>query len=183
MTHGVANRGPRKRNFRCPDCDVIESSRRLLNIHFKEMHDKLFCEKCGEVFSTPTGLSRHMYIHTKEDQHPCTHCDEVFPLASDLQSHVAKHITVPGYQCGHGGCKKWFKRKGERDKHARTHKVSDLMCDQCTYTTKDIRNLCRHKTRHSDVKKLSCHKCGSMFKWHMELKRHLAKCKVVASLD
>ena len=183
MTHGIANRGPQKRNFRCLDCDVIESSRRLLNIHFKEVHDKLFCEECGQVFSTPTGLSRHMYIHTKEDQHPCTHCDEVFPFASDLQSHVAKHITVPGYQCRHGGCKKWFKRKGERDKHARTHTASDLMCDQCTYTTKDIRNLCRHKTRHSDVKKLLCHKCGSMFKWHMELKRHLAKCKAVASLD
>ena len=61
--------------------------------------------------------------------------------------------------------------------------MSDLMCDQCTYTTKDIRNLRQHKTRHSDVKKLLCHKCGSMFKWHMELKRHLAKCKAVASLD
>ena len=26
-THGIANRGSRKRNFRCPDCDIIESSR------------------------------------------------------------------------------------------------------------------------------------------------------------
>ena len=113
----------------------------MLNDHFKLAHNRLFCEECGQVFATPTGLSRHMYTHTKEDMHPCTHCEETFPFASDLQSHLVKHLKVPGYQCGHGNCQKWFKWKGELDKHARTHTAAELHCDTCEYTSHDIRNL------------------------------------------
>ena len=82
-----------------------------------------------------------MYIHTKEDLLECTQCEEAFPFPSDLKTYMAKHITVTGHQCGHGGCQKWFKWKGERDKHAHTHTAPELNCEQCDYTTRDIRNL------------------------------------------
>ena len=178
-THGVKVKKPKLRNFKCPDCEVVEHTRKELNTHFKKSHHKLFCEECGQMFHTPSALDRHMYLHTKEDQHPCKHCDEVFPFQSDLQIHTIKHLTSAGYQCGHGGCLKWFKRKGERDKHARTHDGPDLNCDQCDYITKDIRNLRRHQTSHSDYQKLVCDKCGEQFKWHMQRKRHIEskKCK------
>ena len=182
-THGVTHRWPRQRRFKCPDCDVIEKSRKMLNDHFKSVHHKLFCEECGQVFATPTGLSRHMYTHTKEDRHPCTHCEETCPFASDLQSHLVKHLKVPGYQCGHGNCQKWFKRKGERDKHARTHTAAELHCDTCEYTSHHIRNLRRHQTRHTNEKKLSCSKCDIRFKWYMELKHHAAKCTSTTHTD
>ena len=89
---------------------------------------------------------------------------------------MVKHLKVPGFQCGHGDCQKWFKCKGECDKHVGTHTVCDLNCDQCDYVTKDIRNLRRHMTCHSDKKTLSCGNCRQLFKWHMERKRHLLKC-------
>ena len=149
-THGVTHRRPRQCQFKCPDCDVVEKSRKMLNDHFRSAHHKLFCEECGQVFATPTGLSRHMYTHTKEDRHPCTHCEETFPFTSDLQSHLVKHLKVPGYQCGHGNCQKWFKWKGERDKHARTHTATELYCDTCEYMSHDIHNLWCHQTKHTN---------------------------------
>ena len=180
-THGVKEKKPKQRNFKCPDCDVVEHTRKELNVHFKKSHDRLFCEECGQMFQTPSALERHMYLHTKEDQYPCKHCDEVFPFSSDLQIHTIKHLKHAGYQCGHGKCLKWFKRKGERDKHARTHNAPDLMCDQCDYVTKDVRNLRRHKTSHTDTCKLVCDKCGKLFKWHMQRKCHIEskECKKV----
>ena len=167
-THGVIAHSTRKRRFKCPDCDLVKSSRKLLNVHFKSSHNKLLCEECRQMFSTPSALDRHMYIHNKEDQHQCNCCDETFPFPSDLKIHMIKHLKEPGFQCGHGKCQKWFKRKGERDKHAHTHTALDITCDQCDYITKDIRHLRRHKMSHSDIKKLSCGNCGRMFKWHME---------------
>ena len=173
--HGVTTHTAHKHRFKCPDCDTVERSRKALNTHFKMEHHKLFCEECGQMFATPSALSHHMYIHTKEDLLQCTQCDESFPFASDLKTHMAKHTMVAGHQCGHGSCQKWFKQKGERDKHARTHMAPELKCEKCQYTTKDIRNLRRHQNIHSDVKKLSCPNCGKMFKWHMECKRHVAE--------
>ena len=165
-----------KRKFQCPDCDVVETTRKLLNVHFKATHDKLFCEECSQMFSTPSALDRHMYIHNKEEQLKCNHCEETFPFPSDLKTHMVKHLKVPGFQCSHGDCQKWFKHKGECDKHARTHMAADLNCDQCDYVTKDIRNLRRHMMCHSDKKTLSCGNCRQLFKWHMEQKCHLLKC-------
>ena len=128
------------------------------------------------MFSTPSALDRHMYIHNKEEQLKCSRCDETFPFLSDLKIHMVKLLKVPGFQCGHGDCQKWFKCKGEHDKHAQTHKAADLNCDQCDYVTKDIRNLRRHMMCHSDKKKLSSGNCRKLFKWHMEWKHHLVKC-------
>ena len=169
-THGVSAHTTRKRKFKCPDCDTVEPTRKMLNVHFKSTHDKLFCEECGQMFATPSALNRHMYIHTKEDQLKCSRCDETFPFPSDLKIHMVKHLKVPGFQCRYGDCGKWFKHKGECDKHARTHTAADLKCDQCDYITKDIRNLRRHMMCHSDKKKLSCGNYGQLFKWHMEWK-------------
>ena len=128
-THGVTAHTTRKRRFKCPDCDVVESTYKLLNVHFKATHNKLFCEECRQMFSTPSALDRHMYIHNKEEQLKCSCCDETFPFPSDLKIHMVKHLKVLGFQCGHGDCQKWFNHKGERDKHARTHTAADLNCD------------------------------------------------------
>ena len=140
-THGVLEKRPKQHNFKCPDCDTVEHTHKEINEHFRKTHDKLFCEECSQMFNTPSSLECHMYGHNKEKQFPCNHCDEVFPFSSDLQIHVVKYLISARHQCGHGGCKKWFKRKGERDKHARTHNTPDLKCDHCEYTSKDICNL------------------------------------------
>ena len=102
-THGVTAHTAQKRKFQCLDCDVVETTCKLLNVHFKETHDKLFCEECRQMFSTPSALDRHMYIHNKEEQLKCNHCEETFPFPSDLKTHMVKHLKVPGFQCGHGG--------------------------------------------------------------------------------
>ena len=163
------------------DCDVVETSRKLLNAHFKASHDKLFCKECGQIFNVPSTLEWHMYMYTIKEQFPCTHCNKVFPFASNLQIHMFKHTTVAGYQCGHGNCKKWFKQKGEQDKHAATHTSLMLSCGECDYVSNDIRNLCRHGITHKQEGKLPCERCGKLFKWHMQRKRHVAanKCKAI----
>ena len=63
-THRVREQKPKHRNFRCPDCDTVEHSRKDINNHFKKCHDKLFCEECGQMFNTPSSLDCHMYLHT-----------------------------------------------------------------------------------------------------------------------
>ena len=110
-THGIAAKIPRVQKFKCMDCDVVESSHKLFNTHFKASHDKLFCEECGQTFYVPSTLERHMYMHTKKEQFPCIQCDTVFPFASNLQIHMFKHTTVAGYQCDHGSCKKMVQTK------------------------------------------------------------------------
>ena len=62
--------------FRCKLCDTVYSSRKAVNDHHKQNHDKCICNVCGKKCNTPSTLARHKYSHQEEKKHVCRNCGE-----------------------------------------------------------------------------------------------------------
>ena len=52
------------------------------------------CKECGLVFCTPSGLVKHMRVHTGEKltlSHMCTLCNTWFSTKDSLGAHMRRH--------------------------------------------------------------------------------------------
>jgi DNA-directed RNA polymerase subunit RPC12/RpoP len=87
--------------FTCEKCNRIFVSEKLLQIHQKA-HDKdflnHFCELCGDLFLTLSGLMRHLdYDHPSGDKEKfkCQNCTRSFKIMINLDVHnVAEHKKI-----------------------------------------------------------------------------------------
>ena len=89
--------------FRCPVCLIHKMMTFKLNEHYKRRHPPLKCEHCTMTFVTPSGLSRHKYVHTVP-RYLCTDCTESFHFESQLKQHRVKHLKVQSHFCNFGSC-------------------------------------------------------------------------------
>ena len=152
-----------------------------LNFHHKDKHSLVKGNICNELFNTPSTLSRHKYKH-KECKYSCEQCDKLFPFESDHDLHLNTHRTIKAFRCAHPKCDKAYYSKGELDKHVKTHENVTWRCTMCKYSNPDECNLKSHMRVHSGLKKYLCPNCLKLFKYDVQLCRHLP-CKMKSSVN
>ena len=118
-----------------------------------------YCDVCGKVYSNPSALARHKYVHNQEKPYACTDCDERFSFQSELTSHRMKHRTTNAFRCMFHNCGKEFKRMSELNSQVVIHSGIIHSCTKCDYTTNNPRQLRDHQRSHSDEKRYKCIYC------------------------
>ena len=159
--HGLKKYKP-DRWFKCLVCGIHKGTTHRLNDHYKRRHKPLQCENCEMVFNTPSGLSRHRYIHVEKGKR-CTDCGKSFHFESELAQHRIMHRKVPGFKCNYGNCERRFMNNPDLLKHIKMHKASLIHCEHCEYSTKDKCLLSNHLKMHSDDLPFKCDICRSRF--------------------
>ena len=135
-------------------------------------HPPLTCEVCEKSFNTLSSLERHGYLH-KELKYKCEKCGARFPFVSSMESHMVTHLKDPLHKCNFSNCDKVFFNKGNLVKHAKMHTNKKFKCSLCEYENVDDRNLKGHMCKHSNLKRYLCSMCLKLFKYHVQLARHL----------
>ena len=163
----------RKRNFYCIKCDVVESSMKELNEHFRNTHDWVHCHNCGKPFPTPSALAKHMYTHGS-NLLQCDQCEKQFPFESQLASHKISHDEEGQFPCDQ--CPKIMKNKSDLKKHLSAHTDETYECQYCDdYVASDIRNLKGHLKTHDNLLRYVCRYCAKRFKHYNQRRRHQLK--------
>ena len=129
------------------------------------MHGAFICSICSKKCNTVSAMRMHEYEHGDESKlKKCTDCGKTFPFDSQLKTHRKSHLTALEYQCSK--CNKWFKNKGEVDKHQAMHSGKMWTCDKCDYECHDPKNLKAHQHKHGDNICYICNKCSKGFNFY-----------------
>ena len=98
----VKHHGLRKfkkvRKFRCKLCDTVYMTRKVVNDHHKQNHDKCICNTCGKK-CTPSTLACHKYSHQEEKKHVCRNCGKKFAFSGQLKQHRFIHRRISHFGC------------------------------------------------------------------------------------
>ena len=142
-----------------------------LNKHYKRKHKPVMCGICNQLFSLPSTLDKHMYMHLNKS-FTCETCGMQFSFLSQLEYHKMVHKTIASYVCVYPKCKKSFMRKGNLTLHTQIHDKLTWKCNDCKWTTTFQKYLKAHIDGHFEELKYSCNLCEKRFKWRQQLKCH-----------
>ena len=144
----------RKKDFPCPHCERISTSKQDLKRHVKNVHtkiDPINCPWCGN-------LTKYLERHLREKQ--CNVPEE-------------ERVYKPKVKCQY--CDRQFPSQGKLNYHVRiVHDLTMKYCDQCDYKTPVIYNLRLHIKRKHEGKPLKeecqvCHKMCVSLPGHMKI--------------
>ena len=149
-----------RNKHKCEQCNYVCSSKSNLNIHIKQVHDKIRdikCDQCNYVCSRNSTLNKHIKIvHDKIKDFECDQCDYVCSTNSDLDRHIKQvHDKIRDIKCDQCDCV--FSANSNLKQHIKyVHdKIKDFECDQCDYVCSTNHNLKLHKQRCTGESKLS----------------------------
>lgn len=113
--------GRRPRNFKCPQCPKMFTSKQHRTAHVRAIHEKrrdYGCGTCGQTFSRKSAQVSHVrYVHEGRREHECPHCSWRFGRKNGLNKHVASvHDKSRDYVCECGAS---FSRKDCLIRHQR----------------------------------------------------------------
>ena len=170
QTHGILVH-KRIHTYKCSVCSVVSNTQSSANAHFKNNHPPVQCSKCAKTCSTPSTLSRHMYLHGTL-KYPCHRCDQRFAFESELKVHKYKHQRLRMFKCANSNCTKSYFSENELLQHAKIHDDVEHKCeaDGCNYSNKDIRLLRSHERSHRSFSRFYCCTCTCGFKYHTQWK-------------
>ena len=99
VTHHGLHKFKRVCKFKCKLCDSVYSSRKAVNDHHKQNHDKCICNICGKKCNTLSTLAHHKYSHQDEKKHICRNCSERFTFSGQLKQHRFIHRRISHFGC------------------------------------------------------------------------------------
>ena len=85
---------PKQKNpFTCDLCDNHFSSKQMMNLHVKTLHEGkrqlVRCDLCDKYFSTKQVLQRHKQsFHEGRKDHKCSTCGREFSQSGTLNTHI-----------------------------------------------------------------------------------------------
>ncbi|CAF3888300.1 unnamed protein product [Rotaria sp. Silwood1] len=83
-------------NFQCEKCAQQFQSKSLLQKHLNKHATKHACPYCTQIFSTPSGVKRHIiYRHTDIKYFQCPDCSLSFKCANSLTVHRRRLHLLP----------------------------------------------------------------------------------------
>ena len=126
------------------------------------------------MFTLPSSLKTHMFLHTREKSFVCSQCDATFQQPGGLRLHLIRHHTErPEKQhCNH--CNQLFISTETLRCHLKLHSGKrDFVCQVCAKSFTRPRSLQDHMISHSNEKLQQCHICLKAFKFAHTLKRHI----------
>ena len=157
------------RTYACKECGKWKRDLKELNKHYKRKHKPVICGICNQLFSLPSTLDKHMYMHLNKS-FTCEMCGMQFSFLSQLEYHKTVHKTIASYVCVYPKCKKSFMQKGDLTLHAQIHDKLTWKCNDCKWTTTCQKYLKAHIDGHFEELKYSCNLCEKRFKWRQQLK-------------
>lgn len=117
----------------------------------KNINKPMLCQTCGKRFQYPSGLSRHLRVHTGERPFSCLICNKEFSQLSHLQKHERTHLDLSlsnRYSCPE--CAKIFELPSSLQRHMSTHTGKrPYKCNQCKKSFNFPNLLQRHLRTHA----------------------------------
>ena len=106
VKYGIKKRRS-SRTYVCKECGKCKRDLKELNKHYKRKHKPVMCGICNQLFSLPSTLDKHMYVHLNKS-FTCEMCGMQFSFLSQLEYHKMVHKTIASYVCVYPKCKKSF---------------------------------------------------------------------------
>ena len=167
VKYGIKKRS--SQTYACKECGKWKRDLKELSKHYKRKHKPVMCSICNQLFSLPSTLDKHMYVHLNKS-FTCKMCGMQYSFLSQLEYHKTVHKTITSYVCVYPKCKKSFMRKGDLTLHAQIHDILTWKCNDCKWTTTCQKCLKAHIDGHFEELKYSCNMCEKRFKWRQQLK-------------
>ena len=109
---------PNGERVNCPDCGMDFPGKMRLGRHFRRVHRKVQCQKCGDIV---TNMNNHMKKHVSiyDRPHKCETCSKGFWYKGQLEEHLNVHTGEKPFKCKY--CPSAFGSQGSRDMHQKGH--------------------------------------------------------------
>ena len=127
----------------------IKGDQTLNQVIKSESYVALYCTLCNKMFTSQSGLQRHIntaHKDPKDKPFKCQDCGKGFLSERTLKTHTNMHLGVYPYHCQY--CNKGFPNQD---------------------------NLKGHLASHTNVKEFKCDQCGQEFTYRTSLNQHIAK--------
>lgn len=138
------------------------------------------CTQCNKSYTNNLHFTRHMSVHSMENEFVCNICQYRYSSDTELKKHtkrkhvVSKPITIADgpHQCP--DCPMIFEHKNSLAKHRVMHTERNFKCKVCGANCKVMAALTRHmNSKHPDVLPYKCPKCDKAFPVESHLNDHI----------
>ena len=165
--------------LQCLDCTEEFNSKKRLERHIAQKHDrsKLFkCSHCDSAFVQEKHLLDHIaFVHEKKISNLCSLCGKNFRTQGELKKHIKYDHELEGqktHECEE--CEKTFKNKNVLRSHVKiTHEGKRVKCPVCEKPFVTKRTMETHfEAVHEKKKPHVCDICNERFAQKSHLVTH-----------
>lgn len=169
--------------FKCSTCGKQFGINSDLLRHIRCSHGTgNFCESCGAVYKSPSGLLQHkIKYHNEDPRFMCQveDCNYRTNRKQEFLDHINCHDKIKNHECPYCG-KKIATRTGLITHKKRCKKGCMPECYTCGVCNRKFKakiDLQQHYQKH-DTKTYTCIRCGKTFKWKNIYFSHRKRCLV-----
>lgn len=194
----------KRRAVQCPKCPRSFADEKALLKHLNSHEQGVIhkCHVCGMNYARLCDYTRHVRVHTAENQYTCGYCNKVCQTQRDFIEHnsnehqdnrpfkcdaptctfqAAKLAYLTDHRHIHSDvkgficskCGRTFSQAGGLHSHVKScYQMQGYLCDLCGQTFNHLGSMKSHRRIHLGEKPHACTDCGARFSDHRNLRRH-----------